>query len=77
MCSEKHVYQWAKHGFCHDEPGSKRQFIEWKHTESPVKKKFWAQQSVKKVILDSLLEHKKDPSLLISFKKTVHGVETH
>ena len=25
--------------------------MEWKHTDSPVKKKFWVQQLVKKVIL--------------------------
>ena len=30
---------------------SKRQSMEWKHMDSLVKKKFWAQQSLKKVIL--------------------------
>ena len=33
------------------EPESKRQFMEGKHADSPVKKKFWTQRSVKKVTL--------------------------
>ena len=36
---------------CHHKPVSKRESMEWKYTDSSVKKKFQAQCSVKKVIL--------------------------
>ena len=35
---------------CHYNPESKRLSIEWKYTNSPVKKKFWAQLSEKNII---------------------------
>ena len=48
---------------------SKRQFMEWKHTDSPVKKKFWAQQSVRKVLLKVFLGMKE--SITIDFFEKV------
>ena len=56
-CLEKHVfclknlYEWVKHG-------SKRQSTKWNHTDFPVKKKFWAQLSLKKVMLTVFWEMK-------------------
>ena len=35
----------------HNEPDSKRRYAEWKHTYSPVKKRFWVQPAVKKKML--------------------------
>ena len=36
---------------CHYEPESERLSMEWKHSDSPVKKTFQVQHSVKKVML--------------------------
>ena len=47
----KNVYKHTKHGFATMSPSQKGQFIEWKYTDSLVKKKFWVQQSEKKVML--------------------------
>ena len=46
MCMEKHVL--VKNCL---QPKSKRQFIKWKHTDFPEKKKFSMQRSIKKVML--------------------------
>ena len=43
-------YTWVYHY----EPESKRQSMEWKYTNFPVKKKFWTQQSLKKVIQEPI-----------------------
>ena len=51
------------------EPEPKRQSMEWKHTDYPVKKTFWAEMSVKKVMV-IIYGNIKDPSQLISLKKT-------
>ena len=57
MCSEKHILVKKMFTnelnivFFYDVPELKRQSIEWKHIDSPVKNKFWVQQSVKKVML--------------------------
>ena len=55
MCIEKHVlvkkktvYKWDKHSYTTMNLSIKKQSIEWKLTNSPVKKKFWPQWSVKK-----------------------------
>ena len=45
--SRKNIHKWATHGFA-TMSKSKRQFMKKKH--SLVKKKFWVQQSVKKVM---------------------------
>ena len=43
---KKNVFKWAKHGFATTNLGEKRkQFMEWKHTDYSVKKKFWVQWS--------------------------------
>ena len=48
--------------------GSKRQFMEWKHSDSMVKKKFQAQQSIKKIILTVFLDMK-EPITIEFFEK--------
>ena len=57
MCTEKHVlvekkclYVLAKHGFA-TVSLSRKDFIEGKQTEFPIKKNLWKQRSVKKVKL--------------------------
>ena len=47
------VYNWTKNGSV-----LKRQSMKWKHTYSLVKKKFWAQWPVKKVMLTVLISLK-------------------
>ena len=51
--SQKNVYKWFKHGFATLRLSwkKKKQSMEWKHTDFLVKKKFQAQQSVKKIML--------------------------
>ena len=56
LCSEKQIlvknfFKMGKAEVFHFEPGSKRKFIEWKHTDFPENKMFQAQRSVKKVML--------------------------
>ena len=46
----KKYQQMSKMQFFHYELESKRQFIEWKHTDIPVKKKLKMQRSVKKIL---------------------------
>ena len=50
MCMEKNVLvkKWLQ---IHSKSESKRQSMKWKHTDSPAKKKFQAQQSVEKLML--------------------------
>ena len=48
----KEFYKWA----CLLESESKRQFIKWKHIDSPVKKELWEQGPVKKVMLKAFQE---------------------
>ena len=43
--------QIGKIWVCYYEPELKRQFVKWKHTDSPVKKKFQTQQSIKNIML--------------------------
>ena len=60
MCMEEHIfcqkrdYEQAVH---RKEP--KRLSMKWKRTDIPVKKKLWAQQSVKKVMLTVLWDMKR------------------
>ena len=73
MWKNKHVLvkkslQMGQTQVYHDKPESKRHSIEWKYIDSQIKKKFWAQQSVKRV-LQTVLGTWKDLSLLISIKK--------
>ena len=48
---QKHCLQMGKTWLYHYKPVSKRQSMEWKHIDSPVKKTFQALKSVKKVLL--------------------------
>ena len=57
----------SKTQVCLGEPESKSKSMEWKQTDSPVKKKIRVQQSVIKVILIVLWDIK-DPSLWFSWK---------
>ena len=66
---KKNVYKEAKHVY-YNKPESKRQFMEWKHSNSSINKKLWAQQSVKKILLIVFWDMK-GPSLLISLKKVL------
>ena len=54
--SQRNLYKLA----CHNNLKLKRQSIVWKHNNSPVKKKFQVQQSVKKVML-SVFWNRKEP----------------
>ena len=61
---EKHIsikktLQMGKTLVCHDKPQSKIQPIEWKHTDSPVKKKFPGTAESKKGYADNLQEHER------------------
>ena len=56
--NQNNVHKLGKTWVCHYKPKSKRQSIEWKHTDSPVKKNFWVQQSIK-CFANSLLGHEK------------------
>ena len=51
MFLSKKSLQMGKAWVCQYEPELKRRSIEQKHTDYTVKKKFWVQWSVKKVIL--------------------------
>ena len=56
MCKEKHVWvknclQMSQTWIFHYEYVSRRQFMGWKHTDSPTKKKYQVQRSVKEEML--------------------------
>ena len=57
-CFVKKVFSKGSTWVCYYEPKLNRQFIEWKHSNFPVKKNFWVQQSVKKVMLTTLWDMK-------------------
>ena len=72
MCSgnhvsvKKNVYECTKRGFATQSLAGKDSPRSEKQTDSPIKKKFLAQWSIKKVMLTVFW---KEPSLLLSLKK--------
>ena len=70
MCTVKHVlvlknlYNWTKYE-------SVTTSLSQKDTDSPVKEKFLGSAGSKEVHVDSLPEHEKNPSLLISTKSVL------
>ena len=67
--NKKNVYKWAKHRFAPISLSQKDSLMEWKNTDSPVKKKFGAQLSLKKVILTVFWDMK--GPITIDFLKSV------
>ena len=57
---QKNVYKWAKHEFA---TMSKRKSMEWTHIDFLVKKRFWMQLSVKKVMLTVFLDLKEPTTI--------------
>ena len=55
-CFSQKVFTSRLNMVCHFMPDLKRQFMERKHTDSPLKKIFHVQQSVKKVMLTVFLD---------------------
>ena len=67
MCVEKHIL--VKEMFTNGQPELKRQFMDWKYTDSPVKEKVSGTAICKEGHADSLLVYEMTLSLLISLKK--------
>ena len=74
MDTEKYVlvkkmfYKCSKHGIASMSLSGKKQVIEWKHTNSLVKKRFWVQLLVKKALTNSLLRHERTHHFWFSWK---------